>query len=65
MAASKGMAMEDEEDNNLKRQIENYKTVIERDPLVQRPKHFNFNSNPKLKFLNFSKESILFFGLMT
>ena len=34
MAASKGMAMEDEEDNNLKRQIENYKTVIERDPLV-------------------------------
>lgn len=55
MAASKGMAMEDGEDNNLKKQIENYKIVIEREPLVQGPKHFNFNSNPKLKFLNFSK----------
>lgn len=34
MAASKGMAMEDGEDNNLKKQIENYKIVIEREPLV-------------------------------
>lgn len=65
MAASRSTAKGGGENNNFKRQVENYKIMLEREPLVQGPKHLNFNSNLKWKFLSFSKESILFFRLVT